>query len=592
WHRVYDSGCNDRAAALAVDSNNNIIVTGSSFIGGNTDYYTIKYDSDGTTTWNVTFDGSWRDKPYGITVDSEDNIIVTGRSAIHGSDDFYTIKYDNKGNIIWSRTYDEWNDEAQDVTVDFHDNVIIAGYTNHGENDDCCIIKYSRNGTLLWNISYDGGGDDKLYAVTTDTQNNIIAAGVSQTMLNGLAALIIKYTPDGEIVWENTTIADNNKQDFDVTVDSQNNIIVVGSITIMGKKYLNIRKYDAEGNLLWEKVDEKPNTEANGVTVDREDNILVVGRYQKYGGPDYYYIKKYYPNGNPVWEHLYNTGHEDYPRDITVDNHGDIIVTGYSAIGDHDYVTIKYTELFGNKTPKARFTYTPSTPQVFDTVQFTDQSMDPDGNVTSWTWDFGDNNISTEQNPSHRYEKSGIYIVSLTVTDNKGKPDSTQRIVVVESGENTERPIANFDYHPVNPQPGDTVEFIDTSTDFDGVITQRLWVFHDNSTATAENVTFTYTQNGTYPVTLIVMDNDGVSDVKQKNIVVYVNDGNQPPQANFTYTPASPTTDDTVQFIDESMDEDGYITQWLWNFGDNTTSSASHPTHRYTVNGTYIVTLT
>ncbi|HID25492.1 MAG TPA: PKD domain-containing protein, partial [Thermoplasmata archaeon] len=290
--------------------------------------------------------------------------------------------------------------------------------------------------------------------------------------------------------------------------------------------------------------------------------------------------------------HLYNTGYEDYPKDITVDSHGDIIVTGYSAIGDHDYVTIKYMELFGNKTPKARFTYTPITPQVFDTIQFTDQSMDPDGNITTWFWDFGDNNISTQQNPSHRYEKSGIYIVSLTVTDNKGKPDNTQRIVVVESGENTEHPIANFDYHPVNPKPGDTVEFSDTSTDFDGMITQRLWVFHDNSTATAENVTFTYTQNGTYPVTLIVMDNDGASDVKQKNVVVYVDDENQPPQANFAYTPASPTVNETIQFIDESMDEDGYIVQWLWDFGDNTTSSASHPTHSYNTAGTYTVTLT
>ncbi len=45
------------------------------------------------------------------------------------------------------------------------------------------------------------------------------------------------------------------------------------------------------------------------------------------------------------------------------------------------------------------------------TIQFTDQST----GVTSWTWDFGDGNSSTAQNPSHTYNTIGIYTVSLTI---------------------------------------------------------------------------------------------------------------------------------------------------------------------------------
>jgi len=66
----------------------------------------------------------------------------------------------------------------------------------------------------------------------------------------------------------------------------------------------------------------------------------------------------------------------------------------------------------------------------------------------------------------------------------------------------------------------------------------------------------------------------------------------QPPTADFTFSPSSPTTDDTVRFTDRSSDPDGQIVQWRWDFGDGRTSTLQNPTHRYTHAGTYTVTLT
>ena len=51
---------------------------------------------------------------------------------------------------------------------------------------------------------------------------------------------------------------------------------------------------------------------------------------------------------------------------------------------------------------------------------FTDLSEDSDGEVVAWSWSFGDDSTSTEQNPSHTYAVAGTYTVSLTVTDNQG----------------------------------------------------------------------------------------------------------------------------------------------------------------------------
>jgi len=68
--------------------------------------------------------------------------------------------------------------------------------------------------------------------------------------------------------------------------------------------------------------------------------------------------------------------------------------------------------------------------------------------------------------------------------------------------------------------------------------------------------------------------------------------GNQSPVASFSYTPASPTTDDTVIFSDSSSDSDGSIMDWYWNFGDGNTSTDQSPTHNFAAAGTYVVTLT
>lgn len=63
------------------------------------------------------------------------------------------------------------------------------------------------------------------------------------------------------------------------------------------------------------------------------------------------------------------------------------------------------------------------------TCDFTDTSTDSGGSVVSWSWDFGDGNSSTAQNPSHMYATAGQRTVTLTVTDNGGATGNTSKTV-------------------------------------------------------------------------------------------------------------------------------------------------------------------
>lgn len=95
------------------------------------------------------------------------------------------------------------------------------------------------------------------------------------------------------------------------------------------------------------------------------------------------------------------------------------------------FTMLSFVGVAENKSPVASFTYSPSSPTTADTVQFTDNSSDEDGQVVSWSWNFGDGATSIAQNPSHQYTTLGTYTVTLTVTDDQGETNENSLVVNV-----------------------------------------------------------------------------------------------------------------------------------------------------------------
>ena len=89
----------------------------------------------------------------------------------------------------------------------------------------------------------------------------------------------------------------------------------------------------------------------------------------------------------------------------------------------------------GNQLPNASFNANPSSGEPPLSVQFTDTSADPDGEIVSWNWNFGDGGRSTEQNPGHTYNSAGTYTATLMVTDDDDATNSASTTISVSSGE-------------------------------------------------------------------------------------------------------------------------------------------------------------
>ncbi|MBA7477004.1 hypothetical protein ES707_12402 [subsurface metagenome] len=87
--------------------------------------------------------------------------------------------------------------------------------------------------------------------------------------------------------------------------------------------------------------------------------------------------------------------------------------------------------------PPATFTVDPQTPVVGETIKFTSTGIDPDGDIVTWVWDFGDETSSNEEVPTitHSYSSDGNYTVKLKVVDDHGisSSNTTTLTVVVPS---------------------------------------------------------------------------------------------------------------------------------------------------------------
>ncbi len=207
-------------------------------------------------------------------------------------------------------------------------------------------------------------------------------------------------------------------------------------------------------------------------------------------------------------------------------------------------------------------------------VQFTDNSTYAD----KYNWDFGDKSTSTAKNPSHTYNKTGNYTVTLTACNINGSCNMSKMIIVTT----LPKPTAAFIVSNISGKAPLTVKFTDKST---GAINSWSWNFGDKGTSTLQNPIHIYTKTGKYTVSLTVKDKVGSNVITKSNCIIVMT----PPVAAFSASPTSGKASIPVKFTDKST---GTPTSWYWDFGDKTTSTVQNPTHKYAKTGKYTVTLT
>ncbi len=213
------------------------------------------------------------------------------------------------------------------------------------------------------------------------------------------------------------------------------------------------------------------------------------------------------------------------------------------------------------------------------TVNFTNTSNNSSGGgALTYTWDFGDNTAtSNATSPGHSYAATGTYTVRL-VANNGICTDTFSRTIVVS----TNGSVPSFTASANSVCENTPITFTNTSAP---APTGVRWDFGDGTTSNQASPSKAYSTAGNYTVTLTNYRGSCTTSTTQTvQVSAY-------PTASFTANPTAGCTNPlTVNFTNTSTGTAPLT--YTWDFGDNTTSTATNPNHSYVNNGTYQATLT
>ena len=220
WHKNFGCGWSKEAHGVAVDSQDNIIVvgwmTGSCDFGGGdidaagwTDVFVAKYDSSGNHLWSKRFGDTGGEDAQAVAIDSSDNIFVTGGFSdtvdfgggdltSAGHQDVFVLQLDSNGDHIWSDGFGDYIDDlGQNIAVDSQDRVVISGLfhraidfgggprTSDGRYDgpsdaDIFVAQFLTTGaqpTHAWSTAFGNQSNAWLPRTAVDAHDNVISTG-------------------------------------------------------------------------------------------------------------------------------------------------------------------------------------------------------------------------------------------------------------------------------------------------------------------------------------------------------------------------------------------------------------------------------
>ena len=224
---------------------------------------------------------------------------------------------------------------------------------------------------------------------------------------------------------------------------------------------------------------------------------------------------------------------------------------------------------------------------VGGTVNFSGSgSADPDGTVSAYRWNFGDDFNLVETGSArvpHAYARPGRFRAGLTVEDDRGALSATAHATVVVLPHPVSDTRTAWTYQTVTFSV-ETAALGDAPVNF-------TWIFPDGLPASGPVASHQFRDGGQFEIWLIASWNGRSA---QSSVPVHIFD--QPPSAGLNLSRPGPFhTDEEVQFDgSRSSDRDGSIRSWSWDFGDGRTNTGneSQARHLFAREGLYHIVLT
>ena len=232
-----------------------------------------------------------------------------------------------------------------------------------------------------------------------------------------------------------------------------------------------------------------------------------------------------YNSGQQLWKGLYT------PQATDPGGLWSLVVKATDSSSPANTGSATDTVTLQDHSPFASFTPSTLTALTGVSISFNaTASYDSDGSIVSWSWTFGDGSSGVSTTTSHTFGTSGVYTVTLTVTDNAGLTGLTSSQITI-----TDRPpIVTFTSSTAAPNSGQSVTLSISASDPDGSVASTKVDWGDGTidnlsgSATSDSHTYTLTSSSarTYTITITVTDNSQNTNTATSTVSVQPSSGN------------------------------------------------------------------
>lgn len=289
-------------------------------------------------------------------IDNDKNLIVVS-NALNSSNntDVLITKYAPDGALLWQQTYNgsgNGNDYGVQLKINNTNEIFVAAALQGNTSLDFGVLKYAPNGTLVWANTWNGqaSGMDIPADLDIDDSGDIYLVGGSESPNTFSDYAIVKFNANGQYLWH-TTYDYANLHDAATSLAIHTNTLVVSGAsasTLTSWDYATLEIKKGNGDILNEKrttVQGVGLDNVVAVTSDGNNNTYITGYTEENGNKNIQTLK-INSNFDLEWVKNFDGGLEDVAKAIGIDNFGNVYIVGTKEnnYGGKDYITIKYDQ--------------------------------------------------------------------------------------------------------------------------------------------------------------------------------------------------------------------------------------------------------
>ncbi|RIA56570.1 hypothetical protein [Dichotomicrobium thermohalophilum] len=286
WQQVLGGPMTEKVFGITSTDDGHVVIAGKTYsIGrGGSDALVARFDTNGELLWQKTYGGAQNDGARAIAPLAEGGFVVAGSKGGEEDDDVWVIALDGNGDKLWDRSHGtSGEDGAVSITQSADGGFAVAGYSQRPglSNFDNWVIRLDPRGEIIWQRHFARGIFSAGTAISAAPEGGFFVAGISQVRTpRDSKSWVIRLAEDGKTLWKQLSQNAGSNEAWGAAVTPDGGLVVVSAAQYggLGESDARLVRFTPDGEIVWSRIIggrawERP----TAVITTRDGGILVTG---------------------------------------------------------------------------------------------------------------------------------------------------------------------------------------------------------------------------------------------------------------------------------------------------------------------------